>query len=149
MPLSALPETLTAIFNALNVAAITGAPFYAKVFDNVVPQGTGAPYLVVTSPIDTPNDTMGTYGSEIVVQVHIWTTQPASGQATKLAEQVRALLDWGKGRPGDPRLVVPGYQTIRVGWESTADLGTQTINGINWQHFVVFFRVEVRAAVAA
>jgi Protein of unknown function (DUF3168) len=147
MPASALSPLLSAVFTALNVPPLT-TTLNCAVYDSVVPQGAPHPYAVVFSSTEVPEDTMGEYGSSLTFQVHAYTQQPGSGQATDIVSQIRQLLDQGKGRAGEPRLTVTSYETLQVSYEQTLDAGVELVNGVATQHFVVQFRAWLREAAA-
>jgi hypothetical protein len=132
---SALPVIWTAIFNALNVAAITDT-LGCAVYDHV-PQSPSFPYLRLESPTENPQRTMGTLGTNSTIQVHIFTSSDAHEGASKaqaILSQCVTLLEGAA-------LSLAGFDLDGVLYENGFEAGDEDVNGVQVKHYVASFRI--------
>jgi len=129
---------LTAIYTALNVAAITST-LGCEVYETVVPQGAVLPYLRISTPSGIPWDTFGAAGKERVVQVHVFASTAVyeSGfQVDAICDQVVALLQ-------HQALAVTGHTLASLQYEQDTDGADEIIDGVLIVHRVVSFAAHV------
>ena len=129
---SSIDAVLAGIVTTLkNSTGVTGT-VSTRVYTNV-PQDTPYPYLVVTSPTDRREDTMGRFGSSVLVDVKAVSQYAGDKEAAQLTDQCIRALDFV-----NPSL--SGHSAIGVTWEGS-DRFQEVVNGIPTRHHVASFRV--------
>jgi len=135
---TATGPVLTAIYVALNVAAITST-LGCGVYETVLPQGVAFPCLRISTPSGVPWDTFGAAGKERVVQVHVFASTAVyeSGfQVNALSDQVIALLE-------HQALSVSGHTLAALQYEQDTEGADEEVDGVQIVHRVLSFRVHV------
>lgn len=135
---TATGPVLTAVYTALNVAAITST-LSCAVYETLAPQNATFPYLVVSTPSGSPWDTFGAAGKERVVQVHVF----ASTAAYESGFQVNAICDAAMLLLQDQALSVSGHLLASLRYEQDTDGATEDVEGVAIVHRVVAFRAHV------
>ncbi|OFW37652.1 MAG: hypothetical protein A3J29_06155 [Acidobacteria bacterium RIFCSPLOWO2_12_FULL_67_14b] len=135
---TATGPVLTAIYNALNVAAIT-TTLGCGVYETVIPQNVALPYLRISTPSGLPWDTFGAAGKERVVQVHVF----ASTAAYESGYQVNAICDKVVELLQDQALSVTGHSLAGLRYEQDTEGADEDVDGVQIVHRVVSFRVHV------
>lgn len=87
---SAIGPVQAAVYQWL--AADTTLTNLAKVYD-YVPQGTKPPYIEISELIETPNNTEGQQGREILVTIFAWSKQPGFKELEAILDSLLRLLD--------------------------------------------------------
>ena len=134
---SALPAIWTAIFTALDVASIT-TTLGCGVYDQV-PQPPTFPYLRVSAPTETRQDTFGKAGKDCTIQVHIFTASDGyegGPRAQAILSQVIALLHY-------VAFSVSGHDLLACQYEQGIDAGDDDVNAQLVKHYVATFRIQV------
>lgn len=136
---TAAGAVLTAVYNALNVAALTTV-LGAGVYETMAPQGAAFPYVLITTPSGVPFDTFGRAGKERVVQVHVF----ASGAVNESGTQVSAISDKVVELVNHQALTVSGHDLVKIQYEQDTDAAPEDVNGIQIMHRVVSFRAHLQ-----
>lgn len=136
---TATGPVLTAVYDALNVAAITST-LGAGVYETMAPQRATFPYVLITTPSGVPFDTFGTAGKERVVQVHVF----GSSAAYESGTQVNALCDTVVELLQDQALTVSGHTLTGLRYDQDIDAAAEDVGGLVILHRVVSFRVHVQ-----
>jgi hypothetical protein len=135
MPASMLPVLWPALYSALNVAAITQT-LGCAVYDHLPQPPPAGPYLVLQSPTEGPNRTMGTLGSNTTFQIHIFTSSDhyeGSGLAQRILSAAVGLLEGAT-------LTLSGFSLDGVLYENGFEAGVEDVNGVTYRHYVGMFR---------
>lgn len=135
---TATGPVLTAVYTALNVAAIT-TTLGCGVYESVIPQGTAFPCLRISTPSGLPWDTFGAAGKERVVQVHVF----ASTAAYESGFQVNAICDAVMLLLQDQALSVSGHLLAGLRYEQDTEGADEDVEGVQIVHRVLSFRVHV------
>lgn len=133
--LSAIDAVLEAIYDALNVAAMTTLATGGVHTD--VPQATAFPYVRIDSPVEGRLDTMGRAGKTVSVQVHAFSDYQGPTKAAAILSKAVELLHYAA-------ISVAGHSTIAVQYQGGVDAGDETVNGVTVYHYVGTFDVMVQ-----
>lgn len=136
---TATGPVLTAVYGALNVAAIT-TTLGCGVYDTIVPQTSALPYLRITTPTGNPWDTFGKAGKERIVQVHVF----GSAETYESGYQVNAICDKVVELLQDQALTVTGHVLAGLRYDQDIDAAADDVNGVPVLHRVVSFRVHIQ-----
>jgi len=83
----------------------------AHVYDSV-PRGRDAPYVHLADVEVRDWSTATEAGAEILLRLHVWSQQPARGEALGIAERIVALLH-------DAALPLDGWRLVNLRFETT------------------------------
>lgn len=136
---TAAGPVIDAIYDALNVAAITAAPptgFSCGVYDDV-PQTAAFPYLRISTPTGIPFDTFGTAGKERTVQVSVFSQYEGTKEAHDILDKVVQLLN-------HQALAITGHTTVLIDYEQDGGGAEEDVNGVKTVHTWARFRVIVQ-----
>lgn len=112
------------------ITALVGSS--TAVYNNVEPKAA-FPYLVVTSPTDTPVDTMGRFGVSTLVDVKAVSQYAGDKEAADLINAAMSALHF-------QRPTVTGHTVLGTAFEN-GERFQEVINGIVTRHHVATFRV--------
>jgi hypothetical protein len=136
MATSALPVVTSALYGLLESAGLS-----ANVY-RYVPQKPAFPYVTIKSGTENRLDTFGRAGKSLLLQVHVHTSSAqyaGDGQALAILAAIHAATNYAK-----PTLA--GFDCLVCRPEDAFDAGTETVNGVDYYHFVQTIRVEVMPA---
>lgn len=129
---SPVEAVLTAIVTTLqNSTGVTGL-VSTRVY-NHVPQATVFPYVEVTSPTDRRADTMGRFGSSVLVDVKAISQGLGDQEATRITDQCVRALNFAT-------LNTTGHTALGITWDSNERF-REVVNGVVTRHHVATFRV--------
>lgn len=135
---TATGPVLTAVYTALNVAAIT-TTLGCGVYESMLPQKVAYPALRISTPSGVPWDTLGSAGKERVVQVHVF----GSSADYESGSQVNAICDKVVELLQDQALSVSGHTLAAIRYEQDTDGADEDVDGVVILHRVISFRVHV------
>ena len=131
---SPLTAVLTGVVGTLRAStgltALIGST--TAVYNNVDP-GAVFPYVVVMSPTDVPQDTMGRFGVSSLVDVKAVSQYPGDKEAADIVNQCVQALHF-------QRPTITGHTMLGMNYE-TGERFQEVINGIVTRHHVATFRV--------
>ena len=133
--------TLTAVYGALNVVAIT-TTLGCSVFERVVPQGSRPPYLRVSTPSGVTWDTFGKAGKDRIVQVHVFGSTrdyESQTQVNSICDKVVELLQ-------HQAITVSGHTLCSLAYENDTDGADEEVLGEQIVHRVISFRAHMQEA---
>lgn len=134
---SAVEPVLTAIVAALKATSAVTALVSTRIYNNV-PPGTSYPYLEVTSPVDTREDTFGRFGASTLVDVKVISQALGDQEATRIVAACVTALDLTTPTLTD-------HTALGVAWDSTERF-REVVNGVVTRHHVATFRVWTEQA---
>lgn len=132
---SPIEAVLTGIVTTLkNSTGVTGL-VSTRVYNNVPQTQDGGPYpyLVVTSPTDRREDTMGRFGASVLVDVKAVSQYQGDKEAAQILDHCRRALNFVQP-------TVSGHAILGMTWEN-GDRFLEVVNGIPTRHHVDTFRV--------
>lgn len=90
-PLGPLQVAFVALLKgSSDLTTLLGGPY---VYDQRPPEGKAEPYICVGDHLSSADNTLTTFGREVVSQVHIWTRARTNKQGQDIATVVGELLD--------------------------------------------------------
>ena len=128
---SPVEAVLTGIVTALRASTGVSALATGGIYNNV-PQDTGYPYLVVTSPTDRRMDTMGRFGASVIVDLKAVSQYQGDREAAQILDHCQRALNF---QPPS----TTGHQILGVTWDSS-DRYQEVVNGIPTRTHVATFR---------
>lgn len=129
--MSALGAVTTAVIDTLQSAGVPVVEY--------VEQNPQFPYVILQSGVETRAPyRFGQLGKSILLQAHIFTSgddYAGSEDALDIAADIERATEYAS-------LTVTGWDVVFCRPEQTIDAGRETINGVPYEHYVVFLRVE-------
>lgn len=132
---SAIEAVLTAVYTALNVAAMTAL----CTVHNGVPQTATFPYLRTGDAVENREDCMGAPGKSVLVRLHVFSQERSDLESARIVSKAIELLHY-------QALTVAGHTLIASQYQQTFNGGTENVGAIETRHTVVEFIVTVRQA---
>lgn len=135
--MTAIGGVYAAVFQALNVETMTGAPptgLGCQVYDDV-PQARTFPYIRIGDGTEVNADAFDLGINNGTVRVHVFSMYQGMKQAAAIMDHAEDLLD-------DELLPVTGHTMFGLYCESTLDLGAEELDGIGKvRHSLQVYRV--------
>lgn len=129
---SPVEDILTAVVTTLKAASAVTTLATGGIFNNV-PQQTAYPYIVVTSPTDRREDTMGRFGDAALVDVKAVSQAKGDQEASRILDACITALDFQQP-------AMSNHVALGLAWEST-DRFEEIVNAIRTRTHVATFRV--------
>lgn len=130
-PITAVVTGVVATLRAdSDVVAAVGSS--TAIYNNVA-QGAAFPYLVISSPTDVPQDTMGRFGVSSLVDVKSVSQYPGDKEAADIINECVQTLHF-------QRPTVAGHTVLGMHFEN-GERYSEVINGLVTRHHVATFRV--------
>jgi hypothetical protein len=136
MATSAFPVVSQALLTLLADASL-GATVY-----EYVPQNPDYPHVTLRSITENRLDTFGRAGKSLLLQAHVFTSSAeyaGPGQAHDIIAAISAATNYAP-------LTLTGFDCLVCRPEDAFDAGTDTVNGIVYEHYVQTIRVDVMPA---
>lgn len=128
---SQIEAVLTAVVTTLKATSAVTTLVGSRIY-NDVPQGSTYPYVEVTAPTDSRQDTFGRFGSSTLLDIKAVSQEFGDREASRILDACLTALDFTQ-----PALT--GHTTLGLVWESS-DRFRQVVNGIVTRHHVATFR---------
>lgn len=129
---SAAEAVLTAVVTQLKATSAVTDLATGGIF-NHVEQDTDYPYVEVTSPSDTRQDTFGRFGGTFLVDVKAVSQYRGDKQNTEIIDACITALN-------NQLLAMTDHDMLGLAWDSTERF-RELVNGIVTRHHVATFRV--------
>ena len=100
---------------------------------NHVPEGTAYPYVIVRSPAESREDTLGRFGASLVIEVQVVSQASGDLEGARLLDQCIRALNFAALSLTSPAA------SLGVTWENS-ERYAETINGLVTRHHVGLFR---------
>jgi hypothetical protein len=131
---SPITAVITGVIGTLRgnsaITALVGSS--TAVYNNVEPKAA-YPYLVVTTPTDTPADTMGRFGVSTLVDVRAVSQYAGDKEAADLIDASITALHF-------QRPTITGHTVLGTAFEN-GERFQEVINGVITRHHVATFRI--------
>jgi hypothetical protein len=123
-----IAATVTTLRASSGVTALCPA---SKIW-NDIPPDTARPYIEVTVPSNRRVDTLGRFGGECLLEVHVVTDHEGDQEGNRLLDQCIQALDFTH-----PTLV--GHTMLGLAWDDSVAY-PETVNSIKVHHHIGSYR---------
>jgi hypothetical protein len=134
---SALASVTDAVYDLLESASLNATVY------RYIPQNPSYPYVTLRSGVETRQGRFSeATGKSLLLQAHVFTssqTYAGAQQALDLVAAISEAMEYAA-------LTVTGWTVVFCRPEQSLDAGEETVDGVVYQHYIVFIRVEVLPA---
>ena len=132
---SAIEAVLTAVYAALNVAAMTALATGGV--HNGLPATVSYPFVRIGDCTETREDCMGQPGKDVLVRVHVFAQGRTDLAVSRILSKVNELLHYAT-------FAVTGHTLVSSQFQQSFPAGTENINGVEVRHHEAEVLVTVR-----